>query len=385
MSDVVSLHQKEYGEAPRVVASAPGIVNVMGSHTEATDGYLLVFGMDKRAHVAASSRADGSMRFYAPDLNERKRTSSSALKYRREDRFAGIVKGVLSRLQTLGAHVGGLNVTITSEVPSGIGLASSQAIGVALARALAILFEFSLDPVEAAQVAYYVEHSLEGVPVGFATFLASSIVRRGHVLLIDTHRLDWAHVRAQLNGATIFGINTHAPAALSSDEEESRQEACLECLEMLSGRGNGCSFQEFSLEEIAASIGRVPESARHYCLHIVSENERVQSCVAALRRGDVVRFGKLLCESHESLRDLYEGTSPEVDWLVKHAQSLDGVYGARLAGGSTGTCTLILGDDRTPGGLEAMLHDYERIFGFHPVVLSCSPDEGVRIDMGEET
>src|SRR6056297_1837780 len=108
MSDVRSLHQAEYGEQPTVVTSAPGVVNLMGSHTEATDGYLLVFGMDKRAHVAASARTDGSMRFYAADLGERKRTSSSALKYRREDRFAGIVKGILSRLQTLGARVGGV-------------------------------------------------------------------------------------------------------------------------------------------------------------------------------------------------------------------------------------------------------------------------------------
>jgi len=131
MRDVGSLHEQEYHECPQVVATAPGVVNLMGAHTEATDGYLLVFGMDKRAYVAASRRDDGSMRFYAADLDERKRTSSSALKYRREDRFAGLCKGVISRLQTLGAHIGGLNVTVTSDIPAGIGLGASQAIGVA--------------------------------------------------------------------------------------------------------------------------------------------------------------------------------------------------------------------------------------------------------------
>lgn len=385
MSDVRSLHEAEYGEQPQVVTSAPGVVNLMGSHTEATDGYLLLFGMDKRAHVAASPRTDGSMRFYAADLGERKRTSSSALKYRREDRFAGIVKGILSRLQTLGAHVGGVNVTITSDVPSGIGLASSQAIGVALASALAAVFNFPLNPVEAAQVAYYVEHSFEGMPIGFATFVASSIVRRAHVLFLDTHRLDWSHVPVDLDGAKVFGIDTHAPAALTIDEESVRQAGCVHCLEVLTGRSNGCSFQEFSLEEISTSIGRIPEGTRHYCLHIVGENERVLSCLSALKRRDIARVGTLFTESHESLRDLYEGTSPEVDWLVKHAHAVEGVYGARLAGGSTGTCALIVGDENVDQGIATLLRDYERIFGFHPLVVPCRPDEGVRFEHREGT
>lgn len=385
MGDIVSLHEKEYGEKPIVVASAPGVVNLMGAHTETTDGYLLVFGIDKRASVAASPRDDGSMRFFAADTNERKRTSSSALRFHREDRFAGMAKGVLSRLHTLGSHVGGVNVTVTSDIPPRIGLAASQAIGVALANALASLFGFALDPVEAAQVAYYVEHSFEGIPIGFATFLASAVVRQGHALLIDTHRLDWSHIRTDLDGAVVFGIDTNAPSALSQAEEARVQAECVNCLELLSGRDNGCSFQEFSVEEIYASIGKVPEDVRHCCLHIVSENERVLSCVSALERRDLNRLGKLLTESHESLRDLYEGTSPEVDWLVKHTHLVPGIYGARLAGGSTGTCALVLGDGGTHEGLDGILDEYERIFGFHPVVMPCAPDGGVRIDYREGT
>ncbi|MFW5684471.1 MAG: galactokinase, partial [Spirochaetota bacterium] len=363
MSDVASLHEQEYGEKPTVITSAPGVVNLMGAHTEATDGYLLVFGMDKRASVAASPRDDGSMRFLAADTGERKRTSSSALRYRHEDRFAGLAKGVLSRLQTLGAHVTGVNVTITSEVPSGIGLGASQAIGVALTSALSLVFGFLVDPLEAAQIAHYVEHTFLELPVGFATFLASSVVRDGHMLFLDSHKLDWSHVQSRLDGVTIFGINTHAPSALTSTEESERQLECVKCLELLSGRSNGCSFQEFTTDELSSSIGRIPEEARRYCLHIVGENERVLNCMSALGRGDLERVGKLLSDSHESLRDLYEGTSPEVDWLVKHSNALPVVHGARLAGGSTGTCALVLGERRVGSALETMLHDYERIFG----------------------
>ncbi len=383
MSDVVSLHEAEYGEKPAIVTSAPGVVNFIGAHTESTDGYLLLFAMNKRASVAASLRDDGSIRFYAPDLNERRRTSASALKYRPEDRFAGLTKGVVSRLQTLGSRVRGVNVTVTSEIPTGIGLASSQAIGVALAYALSRLYGTPIDEIEAAQVGYHVERTYERLPVGFGDFLTSAVARGGHFLFIDSHRLDWTHVEASLDGVTLFGVNTHAPSALSAKEEALRQIECDRCLELLSGYGNGCSFQDFTLDEIASSIGRVPESARRYCLHIVAENERVLSCRSAMVRGDLDRIGKLLTESHESLRDLYEGTTPEVDWLVKHALTVRGVYGARLAGGSSGTCALVFGRADTNDGLADLLHQYERIFGFHPTVLACAPDDGVRVDYRE--
>ncbi len=385
MSDVASLHEAEYGQKPTIVTSAPGVVNFIGAHTESTDGYLLLFAMNRRASVAASLREDGSIRFYAADLNERRRTSASALKYRQEDRFAGISKGVISRLQTLGSRIRGVNVTVSSDIPPGIGLASSQAIGVALAYALSRLYGNAIDATEAAQVAYYVEHAYEGLPVGFGDFLTSAVARNGHFLFIDSHRLDWTHLEARFDGTALVGVNTHAPSALTTRDESLRQIECGRCLELLSGYGNGCSFQDFTLEELASSIGRVPESARRYCLHIVAENERVLSCRSAMARGDLERIGKLLTESHESLRDLYEGTTPEVDWLVKHAHTVSGVYGARLAGGSSGTCALVFGRMDADDGLDDLLRQYERIFGFHPTVLTCLPDDGVRVDFREDT
>ena len=382
MSDVVSLHKAEYGQQPDVVTSAPGVVNLIGAHTESTDGYLMLFGMNRRAHVAASLRTDSSIRFFAADLNERKRTSTSALKYRQEDRFAGITKGVVSRLQTVGAHIRGVNVTITSEIPSGIGLGCSQAIGVALTTALAMLFDLDVEPIEVAQIAHYVEHSYEGLPVGLAEFIASAVAKRDHFLFIDTHRLDWTHIRADLAGGSFVGVNTYAPSALTPAEEASRQAECSNCLEIVAGHRNGCSFQDYTLSEMASRIGDLPGAARRYCLHIVTENERVLSCRAALGRRDIDRLGKLLTESHESLRDLYEGTTPEVDWLVKHALTVPGVTGARLAGGSTGTCALILGKADVSACLGDLTQEYEHIFGFHPHIFTLAPEDGVRVDYG---
>jgi len=106
-------------------------------------------------------------------------------------------------------------------------LGASQAIGVALACALAELFGFSISPMEAAQIAHYVERSFEGIPVGFGSFLAAAVVRRGHVLLIDSHRLDWSHIDVDFDRTLVMGINTHAPSAVTQSEEAARQGDCV--------------------------------------------------------------------------------------------------------------------------------------------------------------
>ena len=320
------------------------------------------------------------MRFWAPDINERKRTSASALKYRHEDHFGSLCKGTLSRLHTLGAHVSGVNVTVHSEVPSAVGLSASQSIAVAMAMAIAHVSGFPLKPVEAAQVGHFAEHGFAELPVGLSGFLATAAARRGTIMCLDTHRLDWKYLSHDLPDSSLFGINTHAPSALSIQEEADRQADCVECLSVLSGDEHGCSFQDFTMEQLYASIGKVPEASRRYCLHIVSENDRVLNCIDALKHRDSTWIGKLLAESHESLRDLYEGTSPEVDWIVKHSQMLFPVHGARLAGGSTGTCALVLAKSDALSQISELMHEYERIFGFHPDVLECYPDDGVRVE-----
>lgn len=383
--DIASLHRSEYGEPPITIASAPGVANLMGAHTEAADGYVLLFGMAKRAYVAVSPRSDHSLRFFASDLNERKRTSIAALRYKKEDRFANHPKGVIHRLQILGADIKGMNVTIASEVPSGIGLGASQAMTVALSGAISALCGFRLSESDIAQLAHFAEHTFSEIHVGLAGFLVSALAKSQTALLVDTHRFDWTHIPLDLNGCSLYGINTHAPSSSSDAENRTRIEECEVCLSFLSGRRHGTSLQDFSVDELSESVGQVPEDARRHCLHLVSENERVLDCVAALRAGDMGRLGRLLSRSHESLRDLYEVSSPEVDWIVKHAQEIDGVHGARLSGGGTGSCALALASKGAIDRIEETLHDYERIFGFHPELLHCSADSGVRIDLREGT
>ena len=385
MNDIASLHEEEYGEPPTVVASAPGVANLMGAHTEATDGLVLLFGLSHRATVAVSLRRDNSLRFLAPDLNERRRTSIAAIRYRSEDRFANLAKGVISRLQGLGVRIRGINVTVASDVPAGIGLGASQAITTAIALGFAEAYGLSVDGVDAAQIAHHAEHSFLGVNVGLSGFLAAALSQTGTVMLIDTHKMDWSHIRFDLNGHSLVGINTRAPSPSSPEESARRTADCELCLNILSGGKHATSLQDVSMQELYASLGLVPEQARRHCLHVVGENERVLQMVGALRHRDFEQIGRLLFQSHESLRDLYEVSTPEVDWVVRHAGEIHGVYGARLAGGSGSSCALAIASRDAVKLLGERLHEYERIFGFHPDLVQCGMDDGVRIDFREDT
>jgi len=356
----------------------------MGSHTEATDGLVLLFGLNHRAMVAVSPRTDHSLRFFAADLNERKRTSIAAMRFRKEDHFANLGKGVVSRLQTLGAKVHGANITVCSTIPPGIGLASSQALTTAMAYALASLFGFNTDPVLAAQIAHHAEHSFADEKVGLASFLASAVAKAGNAMLVDTHKLDWKYIAFDLNGHSLVGINTHAPSPATPEESAIRVADCELCLNVLTGGRHATSLQDVSMQELYASLGMVPEHARRHCLHVVSENERVLLMVDALRHRDFEQIGRLLSQSHESLRDLYEVSTPEVDWVVRHIADIRGVFGARLAGGTSSSCAMAIASGDAVDTLRERLQDYERIFGFHPDLVQCTTDNGVRIDFRED-
>jgi galactokinase len=126
-------------------------------------------------------------------------------------------------------------------------------------------------------------------------------------------------------------------------------------------------------------MGEIPEATRKRCLHVVEENQRVLEAEEALRHHDLVAFGKLMNRSHESLRDLYEVSCPELDWLVKRAQETEGAYGSRLTGAGFGGCTVTLIEEEAIPRYREHITAYERIFGFRPEIYLCRPCGGARV------
>lgn len=379
MDDIFSYHAAEYGEEPEVVAEAPGIVNLLGEHTDFHEGYVLQVGLDLRVQLAISRRKDTSLRFHSAELGERKRTTIANLKYKREDRWANYLKGVLYELLQVGSEFKGMNITSLGKIPQGIGLGSSAALGVAAALAARRVYNFDLEDIQLVQAAYLSETAFMGKREKITDQLSSFFVSPGHAIFIDLRSLEYTRLPVQLGDLRLILTDSGVKPQGVEEEVEERYEKCNECADQLRDQLNQKTLRDYTEQDLKMSMGVLSESARRLCSHVVKENARVLEGRNLMKRKDWLGFGKLLGRSHESLRDNFEVSCPEIDWLVKRSSELNGCYGAKLIGPGFGGCTIGL---FAPDSLEEYrkrLDEYEHIFGFHPTLHDIKPDGGARI------
>jgi galactokinase len=379
MDDLIRSHKEEYGEPPQLIVSAPGRVNVIGEHTDYNEGFVLPIAIDYFVNVAISRRKDQHLKFFSVNLRDRKRTSISNLRFKKEDRWANYPKGVISVFLAKGHLVGGLNLSIQGMVPQGVGLASSAALLVAAGLGLQRLLGLQIGGAELARLTQEAEKDFVGARAVLVDHLICRLAKAGTAMLLDTRTMEYRHVPLPLKGAKFLITNSSVPRAVADAEANQRRAECEKCVGLLSARRPGRSLRDFSPQDLRDSMGVIPETTRKKCLHVVEENLRVLETEAALKKGDLTAFGKLMNRSHESLRDQYEVSCPELDWLVKRAWETEGVYGSRMAGAGFGGCTVTLIEEAAIPAYVARLEAYERIFSFTPETFVCEPSGGARI------
>jgi galactokinase len=373
MLDIGPIHRKEYEleadrSEPVVIAEAPGRIHFLGEHGEPKAGLYLSAAIDRCIRVAVSLRKDNSLRFYAADLGERKRTTLINLKFKREDRWANYIKVAIHIFAELGYPVKGLNFTVAGDIPQQIGLASSSAIEVAALMALKGLFQVPMGEKEllsrlgAAQTVFF------GKNLSLVDFLILLSARKDQFLLVDEETLEVTRIKSTLSKYRILVMDSRVPRIGVEEELAQRRQDIKKGLNLLSRKKAGVNFRDFAAMDLVESMGDLPEQIRRRSMHIVQEIRRVYDAAEAIRRTDLPALSKILFHSHESLRDLYEVSCPEIDWLVKRAQETEGVLGSRMTGQGFGGCTYTIIREDAIGQYRDRLEDYERIFGFHPVI-----------------
>ena len=319
----------------RAAGAAPGRVNLMGEHTDYHDGFVLPTIIPQRTTAEIVRRDD-----------RRVRASSVAIGTGWEEYVLGdetrgrgwldYVQGITATLARNGITVPGFDLQITSSVPPGSGVSSSAALEVSLLRALRLLLEVNLDDVTLARFAHAAETGFVGAPVGIMDQMASSLGREGDALFLDTRTL--AVERLPLPSTVDLVVidsaipHAHAGGAYGTRRRESFEAAALLGVDRLR------DLDMSALERIAA----LPPTLARRARHIVTENKRVVDAVQALRASDAVRLGALFSQSHASMRDDYETSTPEIDTLVRIAETHPDVYGARLTGGGFGGAVVLL-------------------------------------------
>jgi len=384
MLNIGSVHCAEYEiEASRisavVAAEAPGRVHLLGEHGEPHAGLYLSAAIDKRMQVSVSSRKDSSLRFYAPDLGERKRTTLVNLKFKREDRWANYIKVAIQVFGDLGYPVKGLNFTVAGNVPQQIGLASSTAVEIAAATALRGFFHCNISEIDLINRLTEVHAAYFGkIPV-VADYLVCFYARNDQLLLIDETTLEVRKIKFPFTRYKFFILDSRVPRLGVEDELKQRWHDIKRGRDLLSHRRKEASLREFAPTDLLESTGNLPEVIRRRSMHVVQEIRRVYDAEEALMRSDVQSFSKLIFHSHESLRDLYEVSCPETDWLVKRAQESEGTLGSRMTGLGFGGCVYAMIHSNAVEDYKRRLEDYERIFGFRPVMYEVKISTGKRL------
>jgi galactokinase len=384
MLDIGPIHRREYEidadrSEPVVIAEAPGRVHYLGEHGEPKAGLYLSSAIDRYVRAAVSLRKDNSLRFFAADLGERKRTTLINLKYKREDRWANYIKVAIHLFAELGYPVKGLNFTIAGDIPQQVGLASSSAIEVAAAAALRGFFQANVNDKELLNRLIASRTVFFGKNNNPVDYLIAFSAKKDQFLVVDEANMEVKRIKSPLSRYKILIMDSRVPRMGVEDELKQRRQDIKKGLELLSQKREGASFRDYATADLVESMGNLPEEIRRRSMHIVQEIRRVYDADEALRKPDLSSLSKIIFHSHESLRDLYEVSCPEIDWLVKRAQEVEGILGSRMTGEGFGGCTYTIIQENAIEEYKRRLEDYERIFGFHPVIYTVRPATGSRL------
>jgi len=320
----------------KAVAVAPGRVNLIGDHTDYNDGFVLPMAIDRFTAVAGAPRTDRTIRVGSA-------RSGGVVTLARDETDAGwtrYVRGVVELCRESGLDAGGLDLWIDSSVPTGSGLSSSAALCVGIATLIETLAGQSLGAMKKAKLCQRAEHEYAGVPCGIMDQAVIAGASAGSAMLLDCRSLDAVPVAIDESEVAVLVADTRQSRTLAGSAYADRRAACERAARVL-----GVD----SLRDIGETPGG-DDVLMRCARHVVSENARVLEFDEAAKAGDWKRAGTIMNASHASLRDDFRITGEALDAMVECAQSIEGVYGARMTGGGMGGCAVVLARrDRAEG------------------------------------
>jgi galactokinase len=333
-----------YGTDPEGVWQAPGRVNVIGEHTDYNDGFMLPIALPHAARVAASRREDGRLRLHSDQYPDAGVTELQldGLAPGTVDGWAAYPAGVVWTLLRAGYAVGGADLHLDSDVPTGAGLSSSAALECAVAIAYNDLYELGLTPPELAKLCQTAENEFVGVPCGILDQLASACCAEGHALFVDARSLETRQVPFDLaaHGLVLLVIDTQVKHAHADGAYAERRKGCERAAALLGVP----ALRDVPYAALDQALERLPEGElRSLTRHVVTEDARVERVMALLDAGDLRGIGPILTEGHASMRDDFAISCAETDLAVDTAVGA-GALGARMTGGGFGGSIIALTD-----------------------------------------
>jgi len=377
---LVQSHRQKFNAAPDKRVFAPGRVNFIGEHTDYNGGLVMPLALDKGVYAAVSKNGSRLLHIQSLDYNAFAEFDVNALKPDMALAWANCPKGIVSVIQVNGHKIEGFDLTLTGDLPIGAGLSSSAAVEVAVGFAVKELFGLDYDGVTLAKMCQHAEHEFTGAKCGIMDQMISVLGRERMLLTLSCADLSYHYTPLELGEAALLIVNSNVKHNLAGSAYNTRRKECAEILDLLRKAGNCLkSLSDYSLEALQAAENLLTSVLYRRLHHILSENERVRQVAYKLKGKNLKAVGELLTQSHISLRDDYEVSCEELDWLVDAALAVTGVYGARMTGGGFGGCAIVLLKRKSVDAYKKSLDGYRARFNGLPEIYEAVPSAGVRL------
>ena len=371
-----------FGRRHTLHCSAPGRVNLIGDHTDYNGGRVFPCAIDLGIECMAAPRRNGRFGFYSTNFPTAGVSERSLAEPTRTGTWSDYPMAVIRTFSRFGyAPRSGADFLFKGNLPDGAGLSSSAALEVLTGTVLCGLWNLPVTPQQNAVFGQFAENRFIGVNCGIMDQFASAMGRQGHAILLDTYTLEAAYAPIDRSRASVVIVNTGVKHSLASSAYNTRRRECETALANLCERRKIPSLCSLSNEEFAELSDCIADrNCRRRARHAVSENIRTITAADALKEGDIEKFGRLMNESHISLRDDYEVSCEELDFLAACAWEMPFVYGARMTGGGFGGCTVNLVRSGCEEAFTSRIKDaYRDQFGAEGAVYIVNPGNGAGI------
>ncbi|TGE38010.1 galactokinase [Desulfosporosinus fructosivorans] len=370
----------ECGEELRVFF-APGRVNLIGEHTDFTGGYVLPAALTYGTWAVVHPRKDRRFRLASTSFAGQVEIDADEVVYRQADGWANYPKGVFSEFIRLGSRLKGYDILYDGNIPKGAGLSSSASIEMVTATALNQVEALDYSLIDLTQLAQRAENQFVGMNCGIMDQFASGMGKAGNAVLLKCDTLEYRYVPLAWGDYRLVITNSNKQRSLTESKYNQRRQECEEGFNILRKHLPGIvSLGNVSLaqwQEVQNYV-RAPEVYKRLD-HVIHENERTLASTSALEAGNIQDFGQYMIQSHESLRDLFEVTGPELDALFEEARQVGGCLGTRMTGAGFGGCTVSLVHTEAVTDFETQVTlGYRSKTGLIPTFYHCDSGDGAR-------
>ncbi|HZZ41995.1 MAG TPA: galactokinase [Tepidisphaeraceae bacterium] len=351
---------------------APGRVNLIGEHTDYNDGFVCPMAIEPEVRIVCRLNESGKVRIASTVFAGQVAEFSVQEKIERgEPKWGNYMRGVAAELIGAGIPLSGMEAMYDNTLPVGGGLSSSAAIEVGTGIALLTLAGLKMDAMRLALICQKAEHEYAGVPCGIMDQMIVATGKAGHATLFDCRSMEKQFVPMDEKELRVVIVNSMVKHELSGGEYAERRKQCEEAVAYFH-RENPMvkALRDVSMKQVEEAKGKLDDLVFRRARHVVGENARAVEAAGAIGRKDYERAGELMVQSHNSLRDDYEVSCEELDYLSAEAMKIKGVYGARMTGGGFGGCIVALVQPRAVEGFAAQLaKSYQGKYGIVPQVI----------------